>query len=742
MIKECRNYLFLPIACGLLVATSFYEKKLVWLIFSLLLFFRICCMKKLGLFVLVFLCSLFACIRTTTYVNGLQTPLAEKIDEVVILKEDTIKINGDQLQAIVEMNNKKYQLYYRLKEESEKFFWQKAHVPNQIKINGSLSASEPKRNLHGFDQKKYHQSQGIHGVISVDEFEGIGRKTQLASFRYQIRRKLEQNLPQNLATYTNALIFGFRDENFNQLTEVYQVNGLLHLFALSGMHITIYLGSFHLLLKRLAILRRPRLILLSVAGIFVIIMTGGNFSVIRGVLSFMIAFVCLTFNLSLSKLDQWSLMCLILTLCFPLVLWSTGGRLSIFMAFLLLYIPSFNLKEWQQNLLFSFLIMPILVIEFGEWPLLGGVLTFLMVPIFKWFILPLCGFLTMFGSVTPAFILTVCEQLMTGINFILSLVTMKPLQFGKPFFFLAILLLLGLMLLVHQIKYRQKFILTAVVGVVIIASFSLFTPGMVAFIDVGQGDSLLIKLPFKKETFLIDTGGRLNFEKEEWQRYQRKAASEYNLLPVLKGSNIKKIDHLILTHNDADHLGEVNHLLTKIRVKNIYIGTGAKKGFAEAIGKLPIHTKLHQIRKGDTVGKYLKLHILAPENGKGENNDSVVTFFKIKKKRFLITGDLEIAGEEKLMEDYPKLKIDVLKIGHHGSNSSTSPAFLAQLKSQEAIISVGQNNRYGHPTGEVLKTLADYQQIILRTDQQGMIYYQWYQFSDLKRKCLIDFPVN
>lgn len=742
MIKDCRNYLFLPIACGILVATSFYEKKLVWLIFALLLFFRICCMKKLGLFALVFLCSFFLCIRTANYVNQMQTPLAENIDEIVVLKEDTIKINGDQLQAIVEAKDRKYQLYYRLREKSEKEFWQKAHIPNQIKVNGSLSTSESKRNLHGFDQKKYHQSQGIHGVISADEFHGVGRKIQFASFRYQIRRKLEQNLPQNLATYTNALIFGFRDENFNQLTEVYQVNGLLHLFALSGMHITIYLGSFHLLLKRLAILRGPRLILLALAGSFVVIMTGGNFSVIRGVLSFLIAFICLTFDLKLSKLDQWSLMCLVLTLCFPLVFWSTGGRLSLFMAFLLLYIPSFHLKEWQQNILFSFLIMPILVIEFGEWPLLGGVLTFLMVPVFKWFILPLCGILTIFGSITPKFILTLCEQLMIGISFLLSLVTMKPLQFGKPSFLLAILLLLGLILLLHQVKYRQKFLLTVIVGVLIITSFSFFNPGMVAFIDVGQGDSLLIKLPFKKETFLIDTGGRLTFEKEDWQKYQRKAASEYNLLPVLKGSDIKKIDHVIVTHNDADHLGELNHLLTKVKVKNIYIGNGAKTGFAEAVGKLPIHTKLHQVKKGDTVGKYLKLHVLAPEIGKGENNDSVVTFFEIKKKRFLMIGDLEIAGEEKLIADYPNLRTDVLKVGHHGSNSSTSPEFLTQLKSQEAIISVGQNNRYGHPTAEVLKTLSDYQQLVLRTDQQGMIYYQWYLFSDLKRKSLIDFPVN
>ena len=152
-------------------------------------------------------------------------------------------------------------------------------------------------------------------------------------------------------------------------------------------------------------------------------------------------------------------------------------------------------------------------------------------------------------------------------------------------------------------------------------------------------------------------------------------------------------------------------------------------------------TKIHLLKQGDTVGNYLKLQILSPKKSEGENNDSLVTYFQLNKKRFLLTGDLEITGEKDLLKNYPQLKTDFLKVGHHGSNTSTSEELLEKISPKYGIISVGKRNRYGHPTEETLEKLKKHQIRILRTDQHGMIYYQWSAVTKRGRvKVMIDFP--
>ena len=254
--------------------------------------------------------------------------------------------------------------------------------------------------------------------------------------------------------------------------------------------------------------------------------------------------------------------------------------------------------------------------------------------------------------------------------------------------------------------------------------------GEVTFLDVGQGDCIFISLPFGKGNYLIDTGGSLTFEREQWQeRSQPFDVGEDTVIPFLKSKGVTTINKLIITHGDADHAGSAEVILREIKVKELVLSARKEKnelerklvGVAQREG-----TAIRFVRSGDSwrVGKD-RFYILSPEaNNQGDaNNGSIVLYTELGGLRWLFTGDLEAEGEEKLIKKNPTLVVDVLKVGHHGSKSSTTEDFLESVSPKWAIISVGENNRYQHPHREVLERLKNKEIDIFRTDQLGAITY-------------------
>ncbi|MEQ7161838.1 MBL fold metallo-hydrolase [Enterococcus gallinarum] len=223
---------------------------------------------------------------------------------------------------------------------------------------------------------------------------------------------------------------------------------------------------------------------------------------------------------------------------------------------------------------------------------------------------------------------------------------------------------------------------------------------------------------------MIDTGGSLSFPKEAWQQRAYQENAHASLIPFLKGEGVRQIDGLFLTHGDTDHLGDALALMTAIPVKKIYLVPGSEHHpqIAALIKQLPQGT-VHWTNVGETIGRDLAITVLAPESGQGENEDSLVLKAEIEKWRFLFTGDLDQKGEEKLIQLYPHLQAEVVKLGHHGSRTSTSARFIESLSPKIGIISCGKDNRYGHPHSEVLEVMEG--RSILRIDQQGMIRFSW-----------------
>lgn len=707
----------------------------------IVLLIRIICMKNHKLLLMVFLCSFFIGLRTYYYVNKLDHIPEKVTNRVMKIQGDSIKVDGNFLKLTGKIQGEKYLVYYSLKTSKEKAVWERKILPNTAIISGETEAFDRARNLNGYDAQKYYQSLGFTQILRTDSMKPFRQKQfSLSEFRQQLIWQIDQRYSKRVASYVKALVIGYKDSEFAEYTSAYKTTGLLHLFTLSGLHIQFYLGGFHMFLKRVGLVREMRLVLLSLVGLLLIFLTGGSFSTIRAIFSFLIAFACVTGNFKLSKLDQWSIMLFLVIFCFPLVFWSVGAQLSIYFALILLYLNDLKLKSWQQALLFAIFTLPLLIYSFSEWTIIGGLLTILLFPFFEWLILPGCLVL-FFGCFfpLPGFLSIFMDLFFQILEKVLESAALPNLTIGRPDFFLFLLLILLVLLVIDRLKYQQKIYLFLVVFLFLILSISFSVNGLVAFVDVGQGDSIFIKLPFKQETFLIDTGGRLNFKQKKWQARQLKHSSDYNLLPFLKSLGCTKIDHLLITHNDADHMGELLNVLNKVKVKNLYLAKGSHMELKKLLQPIK-GTKIHLLKKGDTVGKKLKLQILSPESSQGENNDSLVTYFNLNQQRFLLTGDLEITGEEVLLKNYPQLKIDFLKIGHHGSNTSTSETLLKQMQPKYAIISVGKKNRYGHPTQETLTKLKRHKITVFRTDQQGMIYYQWSPITKRDEiELLIDF---
>ena len=255
--------------------------------------------------------------------------------------------------------------------------------------------------------------------------------------------------------------------------------------------------------------------------------------------------------------------------------------------------------------------------------------------------------------------------------------------------------------------------------------------GEVTFIDVGQGDSILIMLPFQQQVILIDTGGKPSFGKEEMWR-QRESTFDIGgdvVLPFLKSKGIRELDLLLLTHGDFDHGGGAKEILEGISIKRLLLDQGIEQTEVEANIMQIARTKSVPVSNAKvgqswSVGK-ANFTVVQALQTKEENDGSIVLHASVGGYSWLLMGDVEAEGEHQLLAGRSLPKIDVVKVGHHGSATSSSSEFIDRVTPDIAIISVGEDNRYGHPDEDVLERYQKHGVSILRTDLNGTIRYTY-----------------
>ena len=244
----------------------------------------------------------------------------------------------------------------------------------------------------------------------------------------------------------------------------------------------------------------------------------------------------------------------------------------------------------------------------------------------------------------------------------------------------------------------------------------------VYFLDVGQGDSTLIVGSHMSYAMLIDTGGKIKFEQEDWEVRNKEYDGASNIITFLRSLGLTKLDLLVGTHGDADHLGEAINLVNNFVVDKVVFNKGSyndlEKSLIQVLEKknIPYFQNLSEINLGNN-----KFYFINDKEFGDENNNSIVMYADFEGIKFLFMGDAGIEVEKHLLEKYNFSDVDVLKVGHHGSKTSSSLEFINHINPAYSIISVGRNNRYGHPNVEVLNNLND--SFIYRTDFNGSISF-------------------
>jgi len=232
-------------------------------------------------------------------------------------------------------------------------------------------------------------------------------------------------------------------------------------------------------------------------------------------------------------------------------------------------------------------------------------------------------------------------------------------------------------------------------------------------IDVGQGDSILIQTPNAKN-ILVD-GGDDN--------------SHYIVSNYLKNQNVKNIDYIIATHFDSDHIGGLDNIIDKFNVSNIYApnyesDTLSYKNLITSCSNKNLNIKY--LSNGDFINieDDINLMVLGPSYIQDENNlNSIIFKIDYRNKSFLFTGDAEASNELSIINSYNLNDIDFLKVGHHGSSSSTTSEFVKEISPDVAVISCGYKNQYGHPHKSTLDTLEKNNVLTYRTDILGNIVF-------------------
>jgi competence protein ComEC len=664
------------------------------------------------------------------------------------------KIDGNMISFQYKSSGELLVVRYKMNSADEKRSLEKIEIGMQCFLNGTLKDPQPQSHYFGMNYREFLHNKNIHWILELSQVDAEScvkdKKENLISrikiWRSKSIKQLETQFSQNTAGLMNALIFGYREKIEIETLESYQKLGLTHLLAVSGFNVGIVSYFLYLLFVRMGIVKELAYVLIVIFLPIYIVLTGGESSIVRAGIMGMLALCFIVFRKKINPAMLLSIVCIIMLFWNPLYAFDLGFQLSFLMTFVL--ITSFSLFKSRSNIqlliitsfmcsLFSF---PIILYHFFEFSLWSLPINILYIPVVSLVLFPVSLFVFTVIQLTPSavYLLKLPVQILFECSASFLEIAQKfngMLLLGRPSSWLFLFYFLAILYLFYEWERNDRihlrFCLPFLFIIMVQACIPYLNPSAkVSFINVGQGDSVLIELPFRRAVYLIDTGGAIPFKKEKWEeRAEEYDVTKKAVLPYLKGRGIRKIDGLILSHPDMDHAGGTVFLINNFPIETIYmpknnnlseletkiIESGKQKG---------IHVK--NLRKGMqwSIGNSQFLVLHPSEKDTSSNNRSVVLWIKLYNTSFLLTGDIEKEAEHEIINNFSRLNVDVLKVAHHGSRTSTTDQFLELAAPEFAVISSGRNNIYGHPAIDVITRLKKKKVTIYRTDENGDIIFE------------------
>lgn len=594
--------------------------------------------------------------------------------------------------------------YYVDNDEKVKEFKDNYSFGDKIYIEGEISVPNNNTIPNNFNYKDYLYHKYIYYIIKIDKIKMISKNDNIfLNIKNSIYKRIDKIKYNN---YLYAFILGKSYYIDSEVLNNYKINGITHLFALSGLHVSMFSSIILFILKKIKLSEKLSYFITSLFLIFFAFIASFTPSIVRSVLFFILSSINNVYYLYIKPKYLLYIVFSILIFINPFYIYDTGFILSFCISFFILL---FNEKNKINNNLLSILVisilstlssLPIIINMSYEINILGFINNLFFIPYVTYIVFPLSIIVVFISKLS--FILNFLIIIMEYVSKVSSNIFNIKLIFPKMSLFLIIIYYVLLILIVKKINLKKIFI--------IYLSFLYFRcdfdkNNYVYFIDVGQGDSALIVTKNNK-SILIDTGGKVG---------SNYSLMKSNVIPFFKSIGIRKLDYLFITHGDYDHAGYGIDLVNNFNVKNRFTNKG-KYNLLEK--KLNIKSFNNSYIKIDNV----EIYSLNSKLYNNENSDSLVLLVIIDNYKLLFMGDASINTEKDIMNNYDIGDVFILKVGHHGSKTSSSEEFINSVNPKYSIISVGKNNKFGHPNKEVLDNLSNSK--IYRTDIDGSIMFK------------------
>lgn len=630
--------------------------------------------------------------------------------------------NDTQITGIITECQKKennYQITVKAKEKIIINYNKKFQCKLGIKIKSTGKLEKPGQNtiFNLFNYQKYLQSQKINHIQKATKIQIINNTPQaLYKIKNNIQNKINKYQSKN---YLNAFILGNTDYIDPNISNSYKLNGISHLLAISGMHITLLSAIILYILNKITKKEKLNYIIIITFLIFYMFLTNFTPSVVRASLMFIIITINKIIKLKIKTIYILIFTCTICLLNNPYIIYHIGFLFSYIITFYLIIFK--NIINSQKNYISKTFIIsliafissiPIQINNFHEINILSPIINIIFVPLVSLIIYPLSLVTIIIKPLD--IILLQTTQIMENLSLVIQNINIKITLKHINITFIIIYYIIITYSLYKLNKKQIKGLIILLITIIIHTNINIIEKDpTLTMIDVGQGDSILIKLNNNKGNILIDTGGQINYKtKKPYDLAQNK------IIPYLKSEGIKQLDYLILTHGDFDHAGMATNLIKKIKIKNIILNSQNNNPLEKQIIKKAKknNIKITNINEGIIKIKDTNLKILGSQKSSSENDDSLIIYTKIGKQNILLMGDAEKEREKYIINTYNLKKVDILKVGHHGSNTSTSSKFIQKVRPQISLISAGKNNLYGHPHKQTLEKLKNSKILITQKD--------------------------
>lgn len=636
-----------------------------------------------------------------------------------------------------------------------------------IEFSGMLSRPGTARNPGEFDLRNYLQLKGIFAQCLVDDSTRMlidGRRGNwfLASLIYPLRRSISHFLDSLIggeeSKFLRGLAIGDRSEISPEVKTSFINSGVMHILAVSGLHVGLITIIFLGLLNALRIPEKPKVILLCAFLIFYIFLTGSAPSVVRAVVMAIVVLGAKLFERKSDILNSLAFAALVVLMVDAQQLFMAGFQLSFaaVLSIALLY-PKFyslekNLPETLRQKSFVKAIFSLICVSlsaglgtlpftsfyFGKIPVIGLLANLVIVP--------MSGIVLALGvtTIVVSFLWTSLASFYAEAARLSASVLLESVKFFGNLSFSYVdahftlwqtLIYYALLVVVVNVGWftLKRFILFILVLLNLVVYGWLFgllgnsSQLRITFLDVGQGDAIFLECPDGKN-ILIDAGPRtLNTD-----------AGRRFIIPFLKGKRVAHLDVVVVSHPHSDHLGGIPTVLRHFSIGQVIDAGSIVRSFlfTEYSALLDsLHTHHVVSKAGESLHGFsgTRLYILHPSGSfalpdssphVNLNNQSLAVRVVYGSTSALLVGDVEEEAESRMMRIYDGfLQSNLLKVGHHGSNTSSSDQFLEAVKPQFAVISVGRHNKFHHPSAIILKRFADRHVRTYRTDVDNAVVF-------------------